>query len=475
MALGGSSGASTFDGKNWSPKPLNFGDNLGDIPSAISCSSREFCVATDEVGDASVFNGTSWSGARSLDSDQPLASVSCPVDGFCLAVDPRNAFIYEDHRWSKPIHLAQMDAVGLGALVDASCTSERSCVVVGDDGGLYAYDGSSWGMYPGVDPSGGFLAISCVSEFCMATDTQASTLSYDGTAWVPSQVDNLSANITAVSCPSSSMCMGVDADGDIYSWSPSSLKTLSQPPITTEPPPPLATTQAVSLDVTEVATPWFPVEEYVTKGSYPQVSGDGVDLEPVNDALRSMVLEDQQNYAISARTKVPDPHISDDGDGVYQTMPDPTLISASSTVVSVLLLDEELYPGGTDGGGCISLTVEVPSATKVDLLALFSADAHPLQVLSALSRSSLLSTGWAPILNEADPTLPLQFFEWLGGSGPDLANFPHFALTSGGLALGMQVSIGCDPVTIPYSSLIPYLSPLGRALVNGVREPLPQG
>ena len=66
------------------------------IPRSVSCPSATFCAAVDGVGNALIYNGSSWSSPSDIDAIMStLRSVSCPSTTFCVAVDPvGNVFTY---------------------------------------------------------------------------------------------------------------------------------------------------------------------------------------------------------------------------------------------------------------------------------------------------------------------------------------------------------------------------------------------
>ena len=75
----------TFDGTHWSTP------QTGPAVDGVSCSSSEFCVAADDLGQAFVYNGSTWSGPTEVTSPlEPIFSLSCPSVGFCAALAGNN-------------------------------------------------------------------------------------------------------------------------------------------------------------------------------------------------------------------------------------------------------------------------------------------------------------------------------------------------------------------------------------------------
>jgi hypothetical protein len=213
------------------------------------------------------------------------------------------------------------------------------------------------------------------------------------------------------------------------------------------------------LTLVSAATPCLPVQGYVTSGTYPNVLGGSKQAARTNIALRRAILTDQHRYALSARR-----HTVPKAAGIYQTAIDPNLISASTVVVSALIPALRLYPGGSDGQAWISATVEVRSGRAVSLRELLM---NPTLALPLLVRD------WKAGLRRS--TLWHYVAEDPASYTPTLAHYQYFALTPTGLAFGFsQEPAGSRfAAVIPYRLVRPYLSPLGRRLVAGVRRPRP--
>jgi hypothetical protein len=155
-------GAVTFNGSTWSIKgrawstrhivePAKLvGQATGfGFPSiaGVSCPSSSFCVAVSAIGDASTFNGKSWSGPNSVDPNSVttgngsgLTAVSCPSSTFCVAVDGGgDAVTFDGTRWSEPEPIDP----SLG-LTSVSCSYSSFCVALDDIGDALTYNGQNW-------------------------------------------------------------------------------------------------------------------------------------------------------------------------------------------------------------------------------------------------------------------------------------------------------------------------------------------
>jgi hypothetical protein len=213
--------------------------------------------------------------------------------------------------------------------------------------------------------------------------------------------------------------------------------------------------------VVEIRTPTLQVPRYDTSGTYPQVTGGGLDLRSVNAALRAAVVADQSRYARYARREKP--RTAPTARGVFRTTVDRRYLSASSVVVSALLpLTRELFPGQHEGDGWLAMTVGVPSGGRVAISDLFANPGRGLRALAEAWKAKIRHTGGRSCLR----IYPGQY-------RATFANYRNFALTPGGLAVGSWEIAACYRLvaTVPYRLLLPYLSKLGSRLVAGVRAP----
>src|SRR5437764_9592199 len=105
--------------------------------------------------------------------------------------------------------------------------------------------------------------------------------------------------------------------------------------------------RASPLRIVSRPTPPLRVPHYRTRGTYPQVSGPGIDLGRVNAALRNTVLAEQRRYArvaLADEAQNPDP-IRMGYKGLFETATVPRLISANTVGVSALITVDEIFPG----------------------------------------------------------------------------------------------------------------------------------
>jgi hypothetical protein len=216
-----------------------------------------------------------------------------------------------------------------------------------------------------------------------------------------------------------------------------------------------------ALRLAHATTPRFRVAKYGTEGTYVQVRGAS-HLARVNAALRRIVTSDQRAYARSARRAAR--HAGSNARGAYTTEVDPSLVSASTVVVSALMPSIHLVPGGMHGVVVLSGTVLVPSGRRVGLTGLFKRPASALRVLAHEFKRAYLSHHPPRYRGCVTNQASLR---------PSAYNYRHFALLASGLALGFNEIGPCGSLiaTVPYARLRPYFGHLGRRLIQGVRRP----
>jgi len=218
-------------------------------------------------------------------------------------------------------------------------------------------------------------------------------------------------------------------------------------------------------------TPPLRVPHYRTRGTYPQVSGRGLDLRRVNAALRHSLLSEQKRYArvaLAEEARSSDP-IRLRYKGRFQTSTVARLISANTVGVSALIPLDEIFPGGHEAGYWLSLTLLVPSGTRLRLPDLFTNRSVTLRAIAAAAQRTLVRKNSCVRLSLArDPLLKRGF-------APTIKNYRHFALTTRGLMIGFpigQVASGvCNRVeaTVPYAAFRSGLNRPAKDLIATIR------
>ena len=202
--------ALTYNGTSWTaPAEIEPGSFL----TGVSCPSKLFCLAVDKAGNALFYNGTSWAAPAPVDTGHAFRSVSCRSKSFCAAVDgDGGAFTWDGTAWSSRTVLGSPPA----DLVSVSCTSKFFCVAVDNAGGAFTYTGT-WGT-TATDVTGASVlySVSCVSKkFCVTTDDGSASV-YNGTGWSSATDFDATTALVSVSCPLATGCVALDKDGGSF-------------------------------------------------------------------------------------------------------------------------------------------------------------------------------------------------------------------------------------------------------------------
>lgn len=138
--------------------------------ATVACGTGTFCIAVDGEGDAYYYVGR-WSSGPGLGGGP--SAVSCVSPTFCVAT-VGGTTEWNGQVWSRP-----SDVDPLGRLDAVSCTSPSFCVAADTVGNVLAWNGSSWSVPQPVDPGAagaaiaphGITAVSCIgATFCVAVD-----------------------------------------------------------------------------------------------------------------------------------------------------------------------------------------------------------------------------------------------------------------------------------------------------------------
>jgi len=153
-----------------------------------------------------------WSGPTTVDGGAALVDVSCPTPSSCVVVDGRDSSIRSTQgRWSPPVPITGAGPSG-NAGVSVSCGAADSCAAALSGGALPIFDGAAWSGSGVVDGDGTPTSLSCpTSRFCVAVDNAGEVLTYDGSWSAPRTVDS-GGDLASVSCTSPSFCLAVSAD-----------------------------------------------------------------------------------------------------------------------------------------------------------------------------------------------------------------------------------------------------------------------
>jgi len=166
---------------------------------------------------------TGWSSPTAVDDSSPVVfqQLSCATTTFCVGTNTENeASIYNGSVWS-PTTTYEGSTPSTFAV---SCASATFCVATDDQSHAIIYNGHTWT----VTNAGAELSdVSCVSTtFCMGVtgDTSGDAVLYNGSTWTATTIDP-GVSFDSVSCPTTSFCMAFDFNGNAFayngsSWSP---------------------------------------------------------------------------------------------------------------------------------------------------------------------------------------------------------------------------------------------------------------
>jgi hypothetical protein len=213
--------------------------DIGGGLNAISCPDPSNCVAVDYEGDVVTSTNpgggaAAWNVA-SVDPMTQLTGVSCADPSLCVAVDQYGDVVTSTDPGGGAGAWILSGVDGQVSLTGISCPDEELCVAVG---GVVPTADPTSGTYGVVlsstDPAGGpgtwkvtavdaysLTAVSCPSpSLCVALDENGKVVtSTDPTggsaAWNAFGVDQGPGGFTAISCPGAFLCVAVDDEGNV--------------------------------------------------------------------------------------------------------------------------------------------------------------------------------------------------------------------------------------------------------------------
>lgn len=153
--------AFTYNGLTWTgPTAIDPHVNLTDV----SCPTTSFCAAVDYEGYAVFYNGHAWGTPSRFGPLDGQAAVSCTSNHFCAAVNGGEASVFNGRTWSKPVHVLTVTVAGGLSL---SCASPLLCVAANGNGSATEFDGNAWSRAVTVD--GGQNPPGPISVACPST------------------------------------------------------------------------------------------------------------------------------------------------------------------------------------------------------------------------------------------------------------------------------------------------------------------
>jgi hypothetical protein len=220
-------------------EPSPYGGGPG-LLRGVACPSVSFCIAVDSVGSV-VFSGAPTGGTSTwvlahvddnsdygcagggLSCQAPLMSVSCPTVTLCAAAD-FTGNVLETATPSVSSLWSSQSAGGAGpeSLWTVSCPSVSFCAAVNGAGG----DAITWDPATGSHLTTHRLPIDAFGIWCSASALcLAAGEGANGTAELIGSTDPAARNptwnvtdfgdVNAVSCPTRSVCVAADNEGDV--------------------------------------------------------------------------------------------------------------------------------------------------------------------------------------------------------------------------------------------------------------------
>jgi hypothetical protein len=222
----------------WTPHSIN-------TPSggmnAVSCLSASFCVAVDNGGDATTFNGSVWSSPVSIDGTTSLDAISCATTTFCVATDANGNYIFDNSGvWATPTPFNAVHPLTVVAL-SISCPSTTYCLALGATFSAsnsvptaMFWDNGTWFTTATSLTGDVYSAVSCVTRsFCMGVTYQGDYVKYaaptssggtelaSASSAVAIDAVDFISSVTSVSCPTATFCAAGDGFGDLLVYSAS--------------------------------------------------------------------------------------------------------------------------------------------------------------------------------------------------------------------------------------------------------------
>jgi hypothetical protein len=173
-----------------------------------------------------------WLGQEQVDPhNSALNTVACSSQSFCVAggLD----LVVQDH--AVPADISTQLSSSTDEVAAVSCAAGTTfCSVTDDSGGAYTLSGETLSARTQV-AANGFDAVSCPTpSFCMAIDALGNTFRFSGGGWAPAgELGSLSSTLSdlQVSCVSSQFCLatlpGSGNNEDYYVYTGSSWSTAS--------------------------------------------------------------------------------------------------------------------------------------------------------------------------------------------------------------------------------------------------------
>jgi hypothetical protein len=197
---------------------------------AVSCPSTSLCVGVDNGGGAvATANPTAgtpaWGPHQGIDAGRTLNSISCVAGTTtCAAVDQSGYVVVTSDAGSGNPTWSRPDPIDSGhGLNSISCASTSLCAATDNAGNAFTStdpfaSSPTWHEQTDVDPGNNLESVSCpatATAYCVAvTSGGYAVITDDPTdaspTWTPSAAAIAPADMTSVSCVSTTLCVAVD-------------------------------------------------------------------------------------------------------------------------------------------------------------------------------------------------------------------------------------------------------------------------
>ena len=211
----GTSSSAGTSSPSWS-RPTQIEHGQYQSVYAVSCPVTGFCKAVDENGGILTLRGGHWL-TPAMVASGTLTSVSCSSMTFCIALSVGGtAATFQGRQWAGQVVVGpQSNQYSL------SCSGPSQCVAVNFEGLGFTLDGNMWSPpmpVAGTGSTSRYNDVSCASKsFCMAVGavgTVGQVSTFNGSAWSV-QSDSPTQPLLSVSCPTTTFCNGLSAKGSL--------------------------------------------------------------------------------------------------------------------------------------------------------------------------------------------------------------------------------------------------------------------
>lgn len=206
----------------------------GQAIAAVACPAAATCVAVTDGGGAVEFDPASPAAATPVSIDsEPLTGLACLSTSECVAIDGEgNAIVFDP---ANPAAATTADVDSGNALTAIACMPGSSpsgfeCVAVDSTGSASAFDPGNLGGHVSnaIDTGLKLLGIACPGAgTCVAIDSDdrefvldVNSSTQNISTGTPETIDSPADQLTALTCPSATLCLAFDNVGQAMSENP---------------------------------------------------------------------------------------------------------------------------------------------------------------------------------------------------------------------------------------------------------------